>query len=167
MTECLESINIGRCIWFEGEDRRNAISSIIAGVLFFIGWWFIIDVQSTLSEHDHFSKAYHCCGVFGTLSLFMINSVSNAQVRGDAYSGGCLGPRGARVWLFLGFVMGFASLIASCWILFADYVAGSKPATPPHVPSSAWPGVGLFLQNAFIFTGSLVFKFGRAEDHWN
>lgn len=84
------------------------------------------------------------CGVVGTLSLIMVNSVSNAQVngitfcfsirnmsfslqiRGDTYEGGCLGARGARVWLFLGFVMGFASVIASCWILFADFLDKGK-----------------------------------------
>ena len=44
------------------------------------------------------------------------------QVRGETYTGGCMGPRGARLWLFLGFVVGFASLIAACWILFANYV---------------------------------------------
>lgn len=51
--------------------------------------------------------------------------MSNAQVRGDSYSGGCMGPRGARAWLFIGFVLGFAAVIASCWILFADF-ANSK-----------------------------------------
>lgn len=55
--------------------------------------------------------------------FYRINSVSNAQIRGDAYSGGCFGSRGARFWLFGGFVMGFGAVIASCWILFADYVA--------------------------------------------
>lgn len=34
-----------------------------------------------------------------------------------------MGPRGARVWLFLGFVIGFASVIAACWIMFADFVS--------------------------------------------
>lgn len=29
-----------------------------------------------------------------------------------------------------------------------------------------WPGVGLFLQNVFIFLGSLTYKFGRSEDQW-
>lgn len=32
-----------------------------------------------------------------------------------------MGPRGARTWLFVGFVLGFAAVIASCWILFADF----------------------------------------------
>lgn len=49
--------------------------------------------------------------------------MTNAQIRGDAYNGGCLGAREARGWLFLGFVMGFAAMIAACWILFADFVA--------------------------------------------
>ena len=54
---------------------------------------------------------------------FRINSVTNAQMRGDTFSGGYLGARGARGWLFVGFVMGFAAVIAACWILFADFVA--------------------------------------------
>lgn len=44
-------------------------------------------------------------------------------MRGDALNGGYLGARGARGWLFIGFVMGFAAVIAACWILFADFVA--------------------------------------------
>jgi hypothetical protein len=62
--------------------------------------------------------------MYNVIFLFCrINSVSNAQIRGDAYSGGCFGSRGARFWLFGGFAMGFGAVIASCWILFADYVA--------------------------------------------
>lgn len=56
--------------------------------------------------------------------FFRINVVSNSQIRGEAYSGGWFGPRGARCWLFMGFVLGFAALIAACWIFFADFVAG-------------------------------------------
>lgn len=29
---------------------------------------------------------------------------------------------GARVWLFIGFLLGFGSLIAASWILFGVYV---------------------------------------------
>lgn len=54
---------------------------------------------------------------------FRINSVTNAQMRGDGFNGGFFGARGARGWLFVGFVMGFAAVIAACWILFADFVA--------------------------------------------
>lgn len=160
MAGCFENVQLPPCVWFEGDDKRNAVASIIAGLLFFAGWWFIIDVAAAYPDNAQFNKAYHVCGVFGTISLFMINSVSNALVRGDGYSGGCFGPRGARAWLFLGFVMGFGAVIASCWILFAEYVTNKSQ-------ERSYPGVGLFLQNAFIFIGSLVFKFGRVEDQWN
>lgn len=33
---------------------------------------------------------------------------------------------GARVWLFVGFMLMFGSLIASMWILFGAYVTQSK-----------------------------------------
>jgi len=155
MASLFENFNIPPCLWFEGDNKRNALASILSGFLFFMGWWIIIDAASVYS--GSVAAGYHMCGVVGTLSLVMVNSVTNAQIRGDAYEGGCLGPRGSRIWLFLGFVMGFASVIASCWILFADFV-GSNTAQ--------WPGVGLFLQNALIFVASLIFKFGRSEDLW-
>ncbi|XP_063143524.1 transmembrane protein 50A isoform X2 [Rattus norvegicus] len=87
-----------------------------------------------------------------------INAVSNGQVRGDSYSEGCLGQTGARIWLFIGFMLAFGSLIASMWILFGGYVAKEK--------AIVYPGIAVFFQNAFIFFGGLVFKFGRTEDLW-
>ena len=102
--------------------------------------------------------------------------MSNAQVRGDAYTNGCMGPRGARVWLFVGFVLGFVSVFAACWILFADFVPDGKNYIPLFSlftetisfteQKPKYPGVGLFLQNIFIFVASLLFKFGRSEDMW-
>ncbi|KAF5283300.1 hypothetical protein FQR65_LT13979 [Abscondita terminalis] len=157
MSNLCENFNIPPCVWFEGDNKRNAIASMASGFLFFLGWWVIIDAASVYP--GTVEAGYHMCGVIGTISLIMVNSVSNAQIRGEAYEGGCLGPRGSRIWLFLGFVLGFASVIASCWILFANFVGTTETI-------SHWPGVGLFLQNALIFISSLIFKFGRSEDLW-
>lgn len=33
MAACLENIQIPTCLWFEGGDKRNAVASMIAGVL--------------------------------------------------------------------------------------------------------------------------------------
>uniref|UniRef100_A0A069DPH9 Putative conserved plasma membrane protein n=1 Tax=Panstrongylus megistus TaxID=65343 RepID=A0A069DPH9_9HEMI len=153
--------NLPSCIWFEGGDKKNAISSLVAGLLFFTGWWLTIDANATHS--DSFHGAYHVCGIIGTLSLFMINSVSSLQMQGDTFAmqGGWIGPRGARLWLFVGFVLGFAAVIASCWILFSEFIGNTKEK------DSLWVGTALFLQNLFIFAGSLVFKFGRVEDPWH
>uniref|UniRef100_A0A8C4NEQ9 Transmembrane protein 50A n=1 Tax=Eptatretus burgeri TaxID=7764 RepID=A0A8C4NEQ9_EPTBU len=89
-----------------------------------------------------------------------VNAVSNAQVRGEVYSDGCMGRTGARIWMFVGFMMAFGSLIASMWILFGAYVVYRKTETP------VYPGVAIFFQNAFIFFAGLVFKFGRSEELW-
>ncbi|KAK1145655.1 transmembrane protein 50A-like [Acipenser oxyrinchus oxyrinchus] len=129
-----------------------------AGVLFFTGWWIIIDAAVKYPDMDRFNHSYHACGVIATVAFLMINAVSNGQVRGESYSDGCLGQTGARVWLFIGFMLAFGSLIASMWILFGGYVVPQK--------AEVYPGIAVFFQNAFIFFGGLVFKFGRTEDLW-
>jgi len=45
------------------------------------------------------------------------------------YSDGCFGKTGARIWIFVAFLMSFGSLIASFWIFFSFYVSAGK-----HVP---------------------------------
>jgi len=143
------------------EDKRNSIAAAVAGALFFSGWWIIIDVAAQGPSSNEFQGSYYVCGVFGTISLFMINSVSNGQLRGDSFTEGCAGPRSARLWLFTGLVIGFASLIAAGWILFAGYAVFD-----PSRHAGSLYGVAVFLQNLFIFGSSLVYKFGRSEDHW-
>lgn len=157
MASILENFNIAPCIWFEGGDKRNAFISMLSGFLFFTAWWIVIDAASVYT--GSISAGYHMCGVMGTLSLLMVNSVSNAQLRDEMYEGGCLGMRGARIWLFIGFVLGFATIIASTWILFADFVG---PTNVVH----QWPGIAIFMQNMLILVSSLIFKFGRSEEMW-
>ncbi|KAG9329650.1 hypothetical protein JZ751_003358 [Albula glossodonta] len=127
---------LDNCRWPECEcidwgERRNTAASIVAGVLFFTGWWIMIDAAVCYPSQAEMNHAFHTCGVFSTLAFFIegicagsgepavrpINAVSNGQVRGDTYGEGCLGRTGARLWLFIGFMMMFGSLIASMWIL--------------------------------------------------
>jgi len=160
MAGCLDNIQFHSPEWLELGEKRNAVASIISGAFFFTGWWVIIDVAARYPSSSDFNHAYHVCGVLGTVSLFMINAVSNGQIRGDSYTSGFLGQHGARVWLFIGFVLGFGAIIAAVWILFGVYVI---PDNVTHL----YPGIGIFFQNMFIFLGSLMFKFGRTEDLWN
>lgn len=147
------------CECLELGEKRNAVVSVISGIMFFVGWWIVIDAAAVYPDQNDFNHAFHTCGVIATLAFFMINSVSNGQIRGDSYSTGCLGQTGARVWLFIGFLLGFGSLIAAAWILFGFYVVNGKQPD--------WPGIAVFLQNALIFFSSIVFKFGRTEDLWS
>nr|XP_024783173.2 transmembrane protein 50A isoform X2 [Pan paniscus] len=125
MSGFLEGLRCSECI--DWGEKRNTIASIAAGVLFFTGWWIIIDAAVIYPTMKDFNHSYHACGVIATIAFLMINAVSNGQVRGDSYSEGCLGQ------------------------------------TEKYI---VYPGIAVFFQNAFIFFGGLVFKFGRTEDLW-
>jgi len=146
---CLQDIEIS--------ESRNKICSIVAGALFSIGWWCAIDASVT--DPNNIKPIYHLCGVFGCISMFMINNASNGQLRGDAYTDGLLGGIAAKVWFFLGCLMGFGAMLGSFVIFFGDYISSDQY-------SSAVPGVQLVLQNLGIMFGSLLYRFGRSEDIW-
>jgi len=148
---CCLHLPCNRPEWLDLTEKRNVVYSILAGVLFAVGWWIIIDVAARNPSNDDFDHAYHICGVVSTISLIMVNLVSNAQVTGGgSYTDGFCGQAGARAWLFVGFVLGFGSLLVGTWVLVATKFASTS--------------IALFLQNVFIFAGSMCLKFGRKED---
>lgn len=55
-----------------------------------------------------------------------INAISTGQVTGDTYTEGCLGQKGARAWLFIGFVLAFAGLIGALWIFIQEFLVPGK-----------------------------------------
>ena len=142
MSGFLESLRCSECV--DWGEKRNTIASVAAGVLFFTGWWIIIDAAVKYPTMEDFNHSYHACGVIATIAFLMINAVSNGQVRGDSYSEGCLGQTGARIWLFIGFMMAFGSLIASMWILFGGYVVKEKAVV--------YPGIAVFsrMRSSFL-----------------
>ncbi|KAK7108140.1 transmembrane protein 50B-like isoform X2 [Littorina saxatilis] len=158
MSGFLDNCSMPKCDCIELGERRNMVVAIISGIMFFTGWWMVIDAAAIYPEQKDFNHAFHTPGAISTIAFFIINSVSNGQIRGDSYTTGCIGQTGARVWLFLGFLLAFGSLIAASWILFGFYVV--------HFVEPDWPGIAVFLQNALIFFSALVFKFGRTEDLW-
>jgi len=119
MSGCLDNMQIPHV---EVGEKRNKYASIISGILFFSGWWFAIDAAAVHPEKTELKDVFQICGVFGTISFFMVNAISNGQLRGESYTEGCLGVRSARVWFFFGFLLGFGSLVGASWILFGEYV---------------------------------------------
>ncbi|ESO88903.1 hypothetical protein LOTGIDRAFT_203131 [Lottia gigantea] len=160
MSGFLDNCQWPKCDCIELGERRNYVASVISGVMFFTGWWMVIDAAAVYPSSADFNHAYHTPGVISTIAFFLMNSVSTGQIRGESYTNGCLGQTGARVWLFFGFLLAFGALIAACWILFGFYVVGNHGDIPD------WPGIAVFLQNALIFFSGMVFKFGRTEDLW-
>merc|ERR1711993_96896 len=164
MPGCLERIRLPDMEWLREGNRRNLVASIVSGVLFFFGWWLAIDAAAVYPDKTELKDVFHICGVFATISMAMVNAVSNGQLRGESYTTGCLGNQGARVWFFIGFLLGFGSLIGACWILFGEYLFPNEENT--FHPKFMSPGWAIFLQNFLIFVASLIYKFGRSEDLW-
>jgi len=158
MSGFLDNCHMPQCECLELGEKRNLVVSIISGVLFFTGWWIMIDAAALYPDSGDFNHAYQAPGAVLTVAFFLINSVSNGQIRGDAYTTGCIGQTGARIYLFIGFLLAFGSLIAASWILFGFYVVENVQPD--------WPGIATFLQNALIFFSAFLFKFGRTEDLW-
>jgi len=159
----LESLPCTACHDFDLSANRNKIASITSGFLFFAGWWFAIDACT--SDYMNTRDKFQLCGVFSALSMMMVNSVSNDQIRGEGSTGGlCDGGVAAKLWFFFGCLMGFGALLGSAWIMFREYVFIAEEA--PFKPTSTYPGVAYFLQNLFIFASSIIYKFGRTEDLW-
>lgn len=140
--------------WFTGDAARNKNASILSGLLFFAGWWFLIDAMSV--DPHQITTGQVFVGIFGTISFFMVNAVKNSHINENSDESGA---RIAKIWLLIGFIMGFASVMAAVWIMIEDYINNKD--------KNNWPGVALLLQNVLILVGSLVYKFGRNEEDWN
>ncbi|XP_055607116.1 transmembrane protein 50A [Uranotaenia lowii] len=147
---------ISQSFWFDGVPRRNIVATLVASFLFFAGWWIAID---TAAVHPHsWDFSYYICGILATISFFMVNSISNDMLNVNAgYTGGVLGESGIKVFLFIGFVLGFASIIAAIWIMIAEFATNGDKI-------EKGPGYALLVHNIFIFFASLIYKFGRHGD---
>lgn len=112
------------------------------------------DVQSQITTGHVF------IGIFGTLSFCMINTVKGEHVSNTiSYVYGsyhCIydykeneslfsvdfqiseenssesGQRIAKIWLLIGFVIGFASIIAAIWVMIDDFVNNGKITYFPY-----------------------------------
>uniref|UniRef100_A0A182N7T3 Transmembrane protein 50A n=1 Tax=Anopheles dirus TaxID=7168 RepID=A0A182N7T3_9DIPT len=143
---------VNEAYWFEGIPKRTILATLIASLLFFSGWWIIIDTASVYPSSFNFS--YYICGILATISFIMVNSVSNELLRnGPAYTGGVLDARGIKVFLFAGFVLGFTSIIAAIWIMIAEFAVNESR-------TDKYPGYALLMHNIFIFLSMLIYKFG-------
>ncbi|KAL5292574.1 TMEM50A family protein [Megaselia abdita] len=140
---------------FTGEISRNTNSAIITGLLFFTGWWVLIDALCVDPKHE-ITTGQAFIGVFGTVSFIMVNTVKNSHISEDNMSEN--GTIIARVWLVVGFLIGFSSIVAALWVMIADYV--NNPS------KSNKYGVAILMENVLIFTANLVYKFGRNEGLW-
>ncbi|KRF82689.1 uncharacterized protein Dvir_GJ26728 [Drosophila virilis] len=80
----------------------------------FTGWWILIDAMAG-DSHYQITTGHVYIGIFGTISFCMINTVKGEHMSEDNTSES--GASIAKIWLLIGFVIGFASIIAIIWVM--------------------------------------------------
>lgn len=146
----------------------------IAGLLFFIGWWLIVDANAQYAAIFNVCQVYHLPGVSATVALvskllkkitflfFFLQICTNIVpmeliYHSSSYSNKtCCTPCVAKICLFLFLMISFGSLISAFFILINDFILDQLTAQ--------WPGYAICLQNVFIFTSSFLLRFGRKKD---
>ncbi|EGW14580.1 Transmembrane protein 50A [Cricetulus griseus] len=69
MSGFLEGARCSECM--DWGEKRNTVASIAAGILFFTGWWIIIDAAVIYPSMEEFNHSYHACGVIATIAFLM------------------------------------------------------------------------------------------------
>ncbi|KAF8357605.1 hypothetical protein PRIPAC_92600 [Pristionchus pacificus] len=139
--------------------KRNGISSIVAGALFFSAWWIVLDTAIVADKKD-WTNDYFILTVASTVSMVMLNAVSlTSQIRARNLEEpqSVLGVKGTALWLLIASILSVLCVFASYWLLIAGYIF----IVGEHV---LWPGVTLISHNLMIALSSLFCKFGRIED---
>nr|CAH7760499.1 unnamed protein product [Callosobruchus chinensis] len=147
------------CLFLRNADakRFNYVVSVVAGFLFFFGWWLMIDLSTQhtiMSEH----KAYHLPGVFASIAMVLMNMIPTEQLysSGEYTSGGCGTPLLWKLFLLATMMASFGCLIGATYVMVKDFMLDPE--------QYQWPGYGVFLQTLCIFSSSVLFRFCRRRD---
>lgn len=137
--------------------KLNCIVAIIAGTLFFLGWWLMIDVNAVYPSVIYERKVYYVPGIFSTVALVVVNIVPNHAVNENYHLEKILcSPFVAKLCIFVGLIVAFGAIIGASYILVNDFLMRPE--------MYQWPGYGVFLQNAFILTSNMLMKFGIRQE---
>lgn len=69
------------------------MASVVSAALFFIAWWLMIDTAAVYGTQD-WTNVYFIITIASTIAMFMVNAISNSQVRGESLHEGLLGTKG-------------------------------------------------------------------------
>lgn len=151
-TNCIPDLNLLVSpqvvqIW---EEQVKSYGPTISGALFGAGWWFWADACTSAAQTVPFAQ--YLPGITATIALIMINCVRREELENfDAFDEGVFCR--SRFWLFISYVVSFASVIAAVWVLLQGYALSEAP--------SVWPGVAGLFQVIFILGAALVFFVAR------
>merc|ERR1711879_330801 len=138
--------------------KKQIASSIIAGTLFAVAWWLLIDgvIVGKVHQAPQFLWYFYMPSVVASIAPVLSNLVNPNDVNGEGglFSDGQ--EKKVRIWLFFTFILSFASICFSIWIT-VDYYAPKKTPTQ-------WPGISSILNTSFIMVSSFIMLFGRKGD---
>jgi hypothetical protein len=131
-------------------ERGRDWGPIAAGALFGGGVWIWGDAVATSSTKVPFDR--YIPGILAAVALLMINTVRYDQLHEyDPFDDGG-GVCRSRFWLFLSYLVSFAALTGSVWVLLQHYAFAG---------GTAWTGVAGVLEVALILASALVFFLSR------
>lgn len=134
---------------------RNICVSIGCGILFSIGWWIFFDAIVLYGELLKKMTIVFGPGIMSTFALIIVQSTPHKR-RHISFDQCCRCPlRFLKFVLFMGFVFTFSAVIWAAYLLIVNF------ALAENVP--VWPGIAIFLQNLFIMSANLTYKFGRKD----
>merc|ERR1711998_578554 len=141
-------------------NPKAAGSSFFGGCLFSGGGLVFLDAVLIYNIHHDSSGAskeaiMYLPGMLATLALIMVNLVQFEDLQSDAFSNtACSGATRAKLFLFVGFVIGFTSLILSVWtcVHFGERVEDE---------GSNALGVSIIVQTVAIIASGVLFWIGR------
>ncbi|EFJ44911.1 hypothetical protein VOLCADRAFT_118500, partial [Volvox carteri f. nagariensis] len=114
------------------EERGRTWGPIASGALFGAGWWFWVD--AVCISHHKVPFDQYLPGIIATLALIMINCIRrDDMIEYDPFDDATYCR--SRLWLFLSYIVSFASIVAAVWVMLAHYAHN-----PNFSSADKWPG---------------------------
>ncbi|KAG0497606.1 hypothetical protein HPP92_002297 [Vanilla planifolia] len=119
----------------------------VAGAVFAAGWWFWVD--AVVCSAVKVSFLHYLPGIFASFASLMFNCVRKEDISYDYYSPYGESEWRLKLWLFVGYVVSFASLATAVGLLVQDALTSNSP--------SVWTGVAGVLQCVFVLISGLIY----------
>lgn len=117
----------------------------------------MIDLDCVYPDIMEHKLVYHLPLIFATISFVIVNTVPYGRSFDPfSFENKLCNPGMWLLYLFIGLMLAFCSLIGASYILVNDFIL------PPR--RYRWPGCAIFLQTVFIFVANMIMKFGIKQD---
>lgn len=158
---CCRSTIGSRCscpleLSFSLVNMHPAVTSIIAGALFAVGWWLVVDAGAYANYSNNPQKVefvYLLPNLFITFAIIMLNGFKWEDLTGEGFSE--TNATRAKCCMFSGLFICFTCVAGSVWIMIEKYSQSTS------IANDAYPGVALFISSLLLFLSAVVLRAGN------